>query len=93
VQFEQAGTASGHVFRRDGKRGSVWYAKFRDPAGRQVQKRTRKDPRERGRVGRVRGGDKRAFAISATTRAGRATGGDADRSTIGGSVALGNCAI
>ena len=31
--------ASGHVFRRDGKRGSVWYAKFRLPDGRQVQQR------------------------------------------------------
>jgi integrase len=32
-------TASGHVFRRDGAQGAVWYAKFRLPDGRQVQKR------------------------------------------------------
>jgi integrase len=39
-RFEQVGgRASGHVFRREGKRGAVWYAKFRQPDGRQVQKR------------------------------------------------------
>jgi integrase len=31
--------ASGHVFRRDGRRGAVWYAKYRLPDGRQVQQR------------------------------------------------------
>ena len=31
--------ASGHVFKRDGARGAVWYAKFRLPDGRQIQKR------------------------------------------------------
>lgn len=30
---------SGHVFKRDGKRGAVWYAKYRLPDGRQVQAR------------------------------------------------------
>lgn len=30
---------SGHVFKREGKRGSVWYAKYRLPDGRQVQTR------------------------------------------------------
>lgn len=30
---------SGHVFKRKGKRGSVWYAKYRLPDGRQLKKR------------------------------------------------------
>ena len=30
---------SGHVFKREGKRGAVWYAKYRLPDGRQVQTR------------------------------------------------------
>ncbi|HEX2393294.1 MAG TPA: hypothetical protein VHI77_10290, partial [Solirubrobacterales bacterium] len=30
---------SGHVFKRKGKRGGVWYAKYRLPDGRQQQKR------------------------------------------------------
>jgi hypothetical protein len=30
---------SGHVFRVDRKRGPVWYAKYRLPDGRQVQKK------------------------------------------------------
>ncbi len=30
---------SGHVFKREGKRGGVWYAKYRVPDGRQVQTR------------------------------------------------------
>jgi len=30
---------SGHVFKRDGTRGAVWYAKYRLPDGRQVQTR------------------------------------------------------
>ncbi len=38
-QFSEVSTASGHVFRRDGKRGPVWYAKYRLPDGRQAQKR------------------------------------------------------
>lgn len=32
-------SASGSVFRRDGVRGGVWYAKWRGPDGRQVQQR------------------------------------------------------
>jgi len=32
-------SASGHVFRREGVRGGVWYAKWRGPDGRQIQKR------------------------------------------------------
>jgi integrase len=48
VQLEDNGRAmgsvvaqqpSGHVVRREGKRGPVWYAKYRLPDGRQVQKR------------------------------------------------------
>jgi hypothetical protein len=31
-------TPTGHVFRRDGKRGPVWYAKYRLSSGRQVKK-------------------------------------------------------
>ncbi|HEX8205657.1 MAG TPA: hypothetical protein VF587_06340 [Solirubrobacteraceae bacterium] len=38
-QFDQVPTVSGHLFRRYGKRGGVWCAKYRLPAGRQVQKR------------------------------------------------------
>jgi integrase len=38
-QLDQVPTVSGHVFQRDGKRGGVWYAKYRLPDGRQVQKR------------------------------------------------------
>ncbi|HEY5053281.1 MAG TPA: hypothetical protein VII45_07725, partial [Solirubrobacterales bacterium] len=30
---------SGHVFKRKGKRGAVWYAKYRLPDGRQVKRR------------------------------------------------------
>lgn len=30
---------TGHVFRREGRRGPVWYAKYRLPSGRQVQKK------------------------------------------------------
>ncbi len=37
--MSDAPNASGHVFKRDGSRGVVWYAKFRLPGGRQVQKR------------------------------------------------------
>src|SRR5262245_74386 len=35
----QARPISGHVFKRKGTRGSVWYAKYRLPDGRQQQKR------------------------------------------------------
>jgi hypothetical protein len=30
---------TGHVFRVEGERGAVWYAKYRLPDGRQVQKK------------------------------------------------------
>jgi integrase len=40
---------TGHVFRREGKRGSAWYAKYRLPDGRQVQKRLGPAWTERGR--------------------------------------------
>lgn len=40
---------SGHVFRVDGKRGPRWYAKYRLPDGRQVQKALGPAWRERGR--------------------------------------------
>lgn len=41
--------ASGHVFLRDGARGGVWYAKFRLPDGRQVQRRLGRNWEEPGR--------------------------------------------
>ncbi len=40
---------SGHVFRVEGKRGPVWYAKFRLPTGRQVQHRLGPAAPDRGR--------------------------------------------
>ena len=40
---------TGHVFRRDGTRRSSWYAKYRLPDGRQVQKRMGPAWTERGR--------------------------------------------
>ena len=39
MRFRQVPSGSGHVFRRDGARGPVWYAKFRLPDGRQLQRR------------------------------------------------------
>jgi integrase len=36
---EVARRPTGHVFRREGKRGGVWYAKYRLPGGRQLQRR------------------------------------------------------
>lgn len=41
--------ASGHVFRRHGARGDVWYAKYRVPGGRQVKRRIGPAWTERGR--------------------------------------------
>jgi integrase len=41
--------ASGHVYRRDGERGGVWYAKYRLPDGRQQKKRIGPAWSERGR--------------------------------------------
>src|SRR5436305_11437401 len=40
---------SGHVFRLERKRGPVWYAKYRLPTGRQVQKLVGPAWTERGR--------------------------------------------
>lgn len=40
---------SGHVFRVEGKRGPVWYAKFRLPDGRQVQRKIGPAWSQRGR--------------------------------------------
>ena len=39
MRLQQAGLVSGHVFRREGVRGPVWYAKYRLPDGRQRQRR------------------------------------------------------
>src|SRR4051812_24963161 len=47
-QFEQV---SGHVFRREGARGPVWYAKYRLADGRQVQRRVGPAWTQRGRPG------------------------------------------
>src|SRR3954466_7270760 len=44
---------TGHVFRRDGARRSTWYAKYRLPNGRQVQKRIGPASTERGRPRRA----------------------------------------
>ena len=44
-----AHAVSGHVFRVDRSRGPVWYAKYRLPDGRQVQKRIGPAWTERGR--------------------------------------------
>jgi hypothetical protein len=41
--------ATGHVFRREGARGPVWYAKYRLPDGRQQQKRIGSAWTQRGR--------------------------------------------
>src|SRR5579875_2507703 len=41
---------SGHVFRVERKRGPVWYAKYRLPDGRQVQKRLGPAWTSRGRA-------------------------------------------
>ena len=39
VWLSQGGSISGHVFRVDRARGPVWFAKYRLPDGRQVQKK------------------------------------------------------
>jgi integrase len=46
---ESQGWGSGHVFRADRKSGPVWYAKYREPGGRQVQKKIGPAWSERGR--------------------------------------------
>src|SRR5437667_10514757 len=43
------GVATGSVYRREGKRGPVWYAKYRLPDGRQVQRKIGPAWSERGR--------------------------------------------
>ncbi len=45
----QARPPTGHVYRRDGARRSTWYAKYRLPDGRQIQKRIGPAWTERGR--------------------------------------------
>ena len=39
MQFDEVVTVSGHVFRAERKKGPVWFAKYREPDGRQVKKR------------------------------------------------------
>ncbi len=46
---EQLRLPTGHVFRVDRTRGPVWYAKYRVPDGRQVQKKLGPAWTERGR--------------------------------------------
>src|SRR5438067_2065900 len=46
---EQLRPPTGHVFRVDRARGPVWYAKYRLPDGRQVQKKLGPAWTERGR--------------------------------------------
>jgi integrase len=49
--YVTARPVSGHVFRRRGARGDVWYAKYRLPDGRQVKRRVGPAWSERGRPG------------------------------------------
>src|SRR5262245_50882780 len=49
MAFSTSSLASGHVFRRHGARGDVWYAKYRLPGGRQVKRRIGPAWTERGR--------------------------------------------
>jgi integrase len=49
MQATRSRPISGHVFRVEGKRGAVWYAKYRLPDGRQVQKRLGPAWTQRGR--------------------------------------------
>ena len=39
THLQASGPVSGHVFRVERKRGPAWYAKYRLPGGRQVQRR------------------------------------------------------
>jgi hypothetical protein len=57
---------TGHVFRIDRSRGPVWYAKYRLPDGRQVQKKI-------GPAGTAAGGQRMATSPSALPRTGSAT--------------------
>src|SRR5438128_12289775 len=49
MSLQTTRTPSGHVFRVDRARGPVWYAKYRLPDGRQVQKKLGPAWTERGR--------------------------------------------
>lgn len=49
MRLRQVPAGSGHVFRRDGARDPVWYAKFRLPDGRQLQRRIAPAWTRRGR--------------------------------------------
>src|ERR1700751_2949446 len=51
MSFRPPQPISGHVERREGKRGPVWYAKYRLPAGRQVKRRSGPAWTTRGRPG------------------------------------------
>jgi hypothetical protein len=46
---QQTRVPTGHVFRRQGARSSVWYAKYRLPDGRQIQRKIGPAWTERGR--------------------------------------------
>src|SRR5947199_7176022 len=49
MSTETTRTPSGHIFRVDRARGPVWYAKYRLPDGRQVQRKLGPAWTERGR--------------------------------------------
>lgn len=49
VSHRLAQSPTGHVFRVERKRGPVWYAKYRLPDGRQLQKKLGPAWTERGR--------------------------------------------
>jgi integrase len=51
MSLRQLHPISGHVFRRQGRRGGVWYAKYRLPDGRQIQRRIGPAWAQRGRPG------------------------------------------
>jgi integrase len=51
MSFRQLHPISGHVFRRQGRRGGVWYAKYHLPDGRQIQRRIGPAWAQRGRPG------------------------------------------
>src|SRR6202035_508675 len=51
MSFRPPQPISGHVCRRAGPRGGVWYGKYRLPDGRQVQRRIGPAWAERGRPG------------------------------------------
>jgi integrase len=49
MRAQQPRVPTGHVFRRQGARGDVWYAKYRLPGGRQIQRKIGPAWTERGR--------------------------------------------